>query len=114
MLVFDLDVPCNRTSSFEPVRVKKHKTHPLDQTILSLYALFNSYSQISEHIDTKEKCASYLFLLWLYIALLFFVSSYSKLTLLADSRAVLVTSELKASVPNETTHIAKINKKLKS
>jgi len=51
---FDLDVPRDRNSSFEPEIVKKHQTHiseQLEQKILSLYALGNSYSQISEHID---------------------------------------------------------------
>ena len=51
---FDLDVPRDRNSSFEPEIVKKYQTHiseQLEQKILSLYALGNSYSQISEHID---------------------------------------------------------------
>ena len=51
---FDLDVPRDRNSSFEPEIVKKHQTHiseQLEHKILSLYALGNSYSQISEHID---------------------------------------------------------------
>jgi transposase-like protein len=51
---FHVDVPRDRNSSFEPEIVKKHQTHiseQLEQKILSLYALGNSYSQISEHID---------------------------------------------------------------
>ena len=51
---FDLEIPRDRNSSFEPEIVKKHQTHiseQLEQKILSLYALGNSYSQISEHID---------------------------------------------------------------
>jgi transposase-like protein len=51
---FDLDVPRDRNGSFEPQLVKKHQTHmsdQIEQKILSLYALGNSYSQISEHIE---------------------------------------------------------------
>lgn len=51
---FDLDVPRDRNGSFEPQLVKKHQTHMSDhieQKILSLYALGNSYSQITEHIE---------------------------------------------------------------
>jgi transposase-like protein len=51
---FDLDVPRDRNGSFEPQIVKKHQTHmsdQIEQKILSLYALGNSYSQISEHIE---------------------------------------------------------------
>ncbi|QOP41491.1 IS256 family transposase [Sulfurimonas marina] len=51
---FDLDVPRDRNGSFEPQLIKKHQTHMSDhieQKILSLYALGNSYSQISEHIE---------------------------------------------------------------
>lgn len=51
---FDLDVPRDRNGSYEPQIVKKHQTHisdHIEQKILSLYALGNSYSQISEHIE---------------------------------------------------------------
>jgi putative transposase len=51
---FDLEVPRDRNGSFEPQFVKKHQTHMSDQIerkILSLYALGNSYTQISEHIE---------------------------------------------------------------
>ena len=51
---FNLDVPRDRNGSFEPQLIKKHQTHMSDhieQKILSLYALGNSYSQITEHIE---------------------------------------------------------------
>jgi len=51
---FELDVPRDRNGSYDPQIVKKHQTHMSDhieQKILSLYALGNSYSQISEHIE---------------------------------------------------------------
>jgi putative transposase len=51
---FELDVPRDRNGSYEPQIVKKHQTHisdHIEQKILSLYALGNSYSQISEHIE---------------------------------------------------------------
>ena len=51
---FELEVPRDRNGSYEPQIVKKHQTHMSDhieQKILSLYALGNSYSQISEHIQ---------------------------------------------------------------
>lgn len=51
---FELDVPRDRNGSYEPQFVKKHQTYMSDQIekkILSLYALGNSYSQISEHIE---------------------------------------------------------------
>ncbi len=51
---FELDVPRDRNGSYEPQIVKKHQIHMSDhieQKILSLYALGNSYSQISEHIE---------------------------------------------------------------
>lgn len=51
---FELDVPRDRNGSYEPQLVKKHQTHisdNIEQKILSLYALGNSYSQISEHIE---------------------------------------------------------------
>ncbi len=51
---FELDVPRDRNGTFEPQFVKKHQTYmsdQIEQKILSLYALGNSYSQISEHIE---------------------------------------------------------------
>jgi transposase-like protein len=51
---FELDVPRDRNGSFEPQLVKKHQTHmsdQIEQKMLSLYALGNSYQQISEHIE---------------------------------------------------------------
>lgn len=51
---FELDVPRDRNGSFEPQLVKKHQTHMSDQIeekILSLYALGNSYSKIGEHLQ---------------------------------------------------------------
>jgi putative transposase len=51
---FELDVPRDRNSSFEPQIVKKPQTHiseQIEDKILSLYALGNSYSQIIEHIE---------------------------------------------------------------
>ncbi|MCT7464035.1 IS256 family transposase [Aliarcobacter cryaerophilus] len=51
---FELDVPRDRNGSYEPQIVRKHQTHlsdHIEQKILSLYALGNSYSQISEHIQ---------------------------------------------------------------
>lgn len=51
---FELDVPRDRAGSFEPQIVKKNQTHmsdQIEQKILSLYALGNSYSQISDHIE---------------------------------------------------------------
>lgn len=51
---FDLDVPRDRNGSFEPQLIKKHQTHisdHIEQKILSMYALGNSYSQIAEHIE---------------------------------------------------------------
>lgn len=51
---FELDIPRDRNGSYEPQFVKKHQTHMSDhieKKILSLYALGNSYSQISEHIE---------------------------------------------------------------
>jgi transposase-like protein len=52
--LFELDIPRDRNGSYEPQMVKKYQTHmsdQLEQKILSLYALGNSYSQISEHIE---------------------------------------------------------------
>lgn len=51
---FDLDVPRDRNSTFEPEIVKKRQTvlnDELDSKILFLYALGNSYDDISRHIS---------------------------------------------------------------
>lgn len=51
---FDLDVPRDRNGNYEPQIVKKNQTHMSDQIerkMLSLYALGNSYTQISDHIE---------------------------------------------------------------
>lgn len=51
---FELDVPRDRAGNFEPQIVKKNQTHmsdQIEQKILSLYALGNSYSQISDYIE---------------------------------------------------------------
>jgi transposase-like protein len=51
---FELEVPRDRNGTFEPQIVKKHQTHmsdQIEQKILALYALGNSYSQISEYIE---------------------------------------------------------------
>ena len=51
---FELEVPRDRNGSYEPQIVKKYQTpmsDHIEQKILSLYALGNSYSQISEHIQ---------------------------------------------------------------
>ncbi len=51
---FELDIPRDRNGSFEPQIVKKYQIHISDQIeekILSLYGLGNSYQQISEHIE---------------------------------------------------------------
>lgn len=51
---FELDIPRDRNGSYEPQIVKRHQTHisdHIEQKILSLYALGNSYSQITEHIE---------------------------------------------------------------
>lgn len=51
---FELDVPRDRNGSFEPQIVKKNQTTMTDEIekkMLSLYALGNSYSQISKHIE---------------------------------------------------------------
>ncbi len=51
---FELDVPRDRAGTFDSQIVKKNQTHmsdQIEQKILSLYALGNSYSQISEHIE---------------------------------------------------------------
>ena len=51
---FELNVPRDRNGSFEPEIVKKHQTHmsdELEEKILSLFALGNSYSQIADHIE---------------------------------------------------------------
>ena len=51
---FKLDVPRDRAGTFEPQIVKKNQTHmseQIERKILSLYALGNSYTQISDHIE---------------------------------------------------------------
>lgn len=51
---FELDVPRDRNGSFEPEIVKKNQTNmtsEIEDKILSLYALGNSYSQISQAIE---------------------------------------------------------------
>ena len=51
---FELNVPRDRNGSFEPEIVKKHQTHmsdELEEKMLSLFALGNSYSQIADHIE---------------------------------------------------------------
>jgi transposase-like protein len=51
---FELDTPRDRNGSFEPQIVKKHQTHmsdELEEKMLSLFALGNSYSQIADHIE---------------------------------------------------------------
>lgn len=51
---FELNVPRDRNGSYEPGIVKKNQTSMTDEIeskILSLYALGNSYSQISKHIE---------------------------------------------------------------
>jgi transposase-like protein len=51
---FELDVPRDRNGSFEPQIVKKNQTTMTDEIekkMLSLYALGNSYTQISKHIE---------------------------------------------------------------
>lgn len=54
MGAFELEVPRDRNGSYEPQVVKKNQTHMSDQIekkMLSLFALGNSYSQITEHIE---------------------------------------------------------------
>ena len=51
---FELDVPRDRNGSFEPEIVKKNQTSmtgDIEDKILSLFALGNSYSQILQHIE---------------------------------------------------------------
>ena len=51
---FELEIPRDRNGSYESQIVKKYQTHisdHIEEKILSLYALGNSYSQISEHIQ---------------------------------------------------------------
>jgi putative transposase len=51
---FELDVPRDRAGTFEPQIVKKNQTYmseQIERKILSLYALGNSYTQISDHIE---------------------------------------------------------------
>lgn len=48
---FELDILRDRNGSFEPQIVKKHQTHiseQIEEKILSLYGLGNSYQQIDE------------------------------------------------------------------
>ena len=51
---FELDVPRDRNGNFEPEIVKKNQTtmtSEIEDKILSLFALGNSYSQIVKHIE---------------------------------------------------------------
>ena len=51
---FDLNTPRDRNGGFEPSIVKKRQTtlnEELDHKILSLYALGNSYNEISAHLE---------------------------------------------------------------
>ena len=51
---FELDVPRDRNGSFEPQIIKKNQTtitDEIEKKMLLLYALGNSYSQISKHIE---------------------------------------------------------------
>jgi len=51
---FELNVPRDRNGNFEPEIVKKNQTHmsdELEEKMLSLFALGNSYSQIADHIE---------------------------------------------------------------
>ncbi|WP_457605483.1 IS256 family transposase [Nitratifractor sp.] len=51
---FELEVPRDRQGTFEPQIVKKYQTRlsdKIEEKILSLYALGNSYAQIAEHIE---------------------------------------------------------------
>jgi transposase-like protein len=51
---FELEVPRDRNGTFEPQIVKKYQTHlsdRIEEKILALYALGNSYSQIAEYIE---------------------------------------------------------------
>lgn len=51
---FQLDIPRDINRSFEAVIVKKHQTHisnELENKMLSLFVLGNSYSQIADHIE---------------------------------------------------------------
>ncbi|ODX19392.1 hypothetical protein EN01_019105 [Vibrio parahaemolyticus] len=50
---FQLDTPRDRNGSFEPQTVKKYQTRLTDEMerkIISLFALGNSYQNISEHL----------------------------------------------------------------
>src|SRR5690554_4790197 len=50
---FELETPRDRTGSFEPKLVKKNQTKisdEIDQKVLSLFALGNSYRDIRGHI----------------------------------------------------------------
>ncbi|MCT7464913.1 transposase [Aliarcobacter cryaerophilus] len=51
---FELDVPRDRNGNFEPEIVKKNQTSmtsEIEDKILSLFALGNSYSQIAKYIE---------------------------------------------------------------
>jgi putative transposase len=51
---FDLEVPRDRNSSFEPQLIKKRQTvlnEELDNKILALYGLGASYDDISQHLQ---------------------------------------------------------------
>ena len=51
---FELNTPRDRNGSFEPQVVKKNQTHMSDEIenkMLSLFSLGNSYSQIIDHIE---------------------------------------------------------------
>ena len=51
---FELEVPRDRNGTFEPQIVKKHQrsmSDQIEQKILSLYALGNSYTQIRDHLE---------------------------------------------------------------
>jgi len=50
---FELEVPRERNGTFKPQIVKKHQrsiSDQIEEEILSLYALGNSYIQIREHL----------------------------------------------------------------
>jgi len=50
---FELESPRDRNGSFEPQLIKKHQTvlnEELDNKILDLYRLGNSYADISSHL----------------------------------------------------------------
>lgn len=58
--VIHLETPRDRGGSFEPQIVKKHQSSlgdEIEEKILALYALGNSYRQISEHLEDLYGCA---------------------------------------------------------